>query len=886
MGLQAEEAGGLVAGAHLSRLVPLSAVRPSDRERVGGKAAELGRLFQAGLPVPPGVVIPTEVFRGALEAGGLLELAGQVERDLTEAAALRGAIEQLDVAPAVSRGWISQAEALGGRVAVRSSGVGEDGVSRSFAGQHRTLLEVAPSDVPAAVLACWSSLYAEGALAYRASGPPPGGMAVVIQQMVEPECSGVMFTVNPMNGSWREMVVEAVWGLGEGLVSGHIAPHWYLLRRPRRLPGPLSRLAERVRLQVVEEDLPELVEQFVGQPGGDVVRAGTPDRLRRRRTLERPALRRLGRLGLRAERALGGPQDIEWVRDRDGAFRILQSRPITATGRARSTDAVLWTRRFIGERWPDPVTPMGWSLLEPILTWFIAYPRTQERHLGGGPALRLVHGRPYINATVFRHLAFKLPGAPAPRFMLELVPPEEEAQWRSRFAVAPDLAVYGSILQQTLWERRWERFRWNPITNPAEWSSYRARLEAALPQLREPVPDPQRAVARVEEQLGWVREYVGIHLCSLLFAHISLQLLESAVATWIPDKRGLVADLLSAAPDNLTVQTNQALYDLALQATGRDLTRLEEGAPAAEPFAGELRAFLDRFGHRAEASWELMAPRWRDHPSALVPLLRAQRDVSTSAPRERAAAQEARRERAVAELRGAVSGPLRLGLERLVAETRTYMLLRENQRFWFDHLLDSLQSTVRALGRHGVSMGWFDAPDDVACLTWPEVRELVQSPGETAGVRARIDRRRAVRAQDFEVEPPTFLLGDDPGIVTQTGRSRLQGTGISPGRVRGTVRIVRTLSEGRSLEPGDVMVAHAVDPAWTPLFLTASAVVLELGSVLSHGAVIAREYEIPAVVNIDDATRRLRDGQSVTVDGHRGVVWVHDEAGEVCQPES
>ncbi|MEZ4239526.1 MAG: PEP/pyruvate-binding domain-containing protein [Myxococcota bacterium] len=507
--------------------IPLARAAAADRAEIGGKALPLAQLVAAGLPVPDGYVVPAQAFRDALWREGLLPLAERVARtaDADAARQLRDAIAALPVPEPL----LAPAAALAGPFAVRSSGVDEDGAARSFAGQHTTRLGVPADELADAIRACWASLYAENALAYRTAGPAPGSLAVLVQRLVEPEVAGVMFTVNPTSGSWREMVVEAVWGLGEGLVSGQIAPHWYLVRRPRDLPRAVARVAERVRLQLVRRDLPALPERWVPTADGRGVEVvENPPSMRTRPTLDAGAVRRLCRLGLRIERLLGGPQDVEWARERSGAFVVLQARPITAAGPTR------------GERVLDAAVP-GRALARPgdaprlvaggaDRQWLIAYPDTQDDLLGGGPALRLVHGRPYVNATVFRHLAFKLPGAPPPSFMLELVPPEEERVWRSRFAVAPDWAVYRSIFRTTFAERRWERFRWNRSPTPGL-----GRLRAAcrpLPGLEAPVAAAGRRRAWRSTCSGSAR-YAGIHICSLLFANIWYQLLDGALAGWL-----------------------------------------------------------------------------------------------------------------------------------------------------------------------------------------------------------------------------------------------------------------------------------------------------------------------------------------------------------------
>ena len=387
-------------------------VGPEHRAEVGGKAASLALLASRGLPVPAGLVVPASTFRRALVEGGQHPAAISVRNgEARDLAALRAAILELNLP--FERALIRAARRLGGRLAVRSSATDEDGRRESFAGQHLTELEVGPDGLADSLRRCWASLYSEGALAYRGrTGPDPGQMAVLIQPMLEPMVSGVMFTINPLNGSWREMTVESTWGLWEPLVAGQITPHWYLVRRPRRAPRPVQRVLSRVRLQVMQRDLPPISHEWRRAKGGGVSAHPVTESKASQPTLATGQLLRVCRLGLRIEALLGQPQDVEWAMDRRGVLHVLQARPITRTGTPRVRTDIIWTRRFVGERWPEPVTPMGWSIVEPLLRHFVHYPKTQLRYLGGGPPLKVVSSRPYVNVTVFRHLAFKLPGAP------------------------------------------------------------------------------------------------------------------------------------------------------------------------------------------------------------------------------------------------------------------------------------------------------------------------------------------------------------------------------------------------------------------------------------------------------------------------------------------
>lgn len=816
----------------------------------GGKAVGLARLAAAGLPVPATRVLQVDAFIRALERAGL--------HPGSPAPDARRALTERPLPPGWHDALIAEARALGPRLAVRSSGADEDGSERSLAGAHHSALGVAPEDVPRAVRAVWASAWSEAALVDRPSAAP---MAVLLQPMLTPDAAGVCFTVNPQNGSWREVVVEAVRGQGDALVSGRQAPQWWVVRRPRRLP--VARLWNRLTLGVVEQDLTPQDHAWSIGSNGELARAAVPVGERERALLTRAELLALCRLALRAEAALGEPVDVEWAKV-GGRFTLLQARPITRLGAPRPRD-VLWTRRFLGERWPTPPTPLSWSLIAPVLEWFIGYPEVQARYLGGGPAVRLIRGRPYLNATVFRHLLFKLPGAPAPQFMLELLPPDEVDLWRRRFQVRPDLAVYAAIFATTALERRWRRFSFDPRENHRDWDRFEARLRAELPALDGPVLGPRDGIGRVEAQQALIRDYLSIHVCSLLFANLGYQLLDAALSAWAPGSSARWMERLAVCPPgNRTLETNDALWALGRAAGPGDLDALAAGRPTSPAFSDALASFLARYGHRAEASWEVFSPRWSDDPARLVALI----PPGDESPGRRAGRQEAEFERARAELLAAVPGWRGAALDRGIALTRRYLLLRENQRFAFDELLAVTQRTLLALG---AAVGLAD-PADVRWLTGDELRGLADG---TLPSLPPLDARRAEHAAAAADDPPIFLR-DDHSADGLAGGARLDGLGISPGRARGRVRVLRSAREGARLEPGEILVAHALDPGWAPLLARAGGLVLELGSVLSHGAVIAREYGVPGVVNAQGATRRLRDGQEVTVDGTRGLVWAHD----------
>ena len=818
----------------MDTLRQMAEIGPEDQAQVGRKAWTLAELRRRGVPVPPGVVVPASAYQSFMERHRLWKRAaaggdGQLQADI-----MAGSLT-----PELAGALRTEAARLGSLLVVRSSGVEEDGDRDSFAGQYETVLGVAPGDeTEAALLRCWASAWSPRAVAYRAargSSAVPR-MAVLIQPLVRPRCAGVMFTINPLTGSWREMTVEAAWGHGEAVVSGAVVPDCYVVRRPRKSPRPVQRILARVQLEVVADHVrSQATAQQVGEDAPVPVPAAQVDAPK----LRHAELLKLCRLGLRLEGLLGGPQDVEWAMEPSGRIVVLQSRPVTTTAEVRRTGPALWTRRFIGERWTEPATPLGWSVMRDLIERFIAYPETQRRMLDGSASTQLVRFAPYFNVTVFRHLCFKLPGAPPPRFMMELLPPEEERAWLRRRAQAPDMRVYASILAETLSDRRWQRFRWNPLTNPRSWRRFETELSQALPPLSVPIDGLERAMHVRRACRDLAESYVGVHICSLLFANVLFQICEGALEA--RGLRSLSRDALRPVEESWTVRTNQALWRL-----GR----------------GELdeAEFLRDFGHRAASSWELFSLRWVEAPERARVLAEAaaqHTDPGVLASRQADRAMAARSE-------------LPAGLRRLVALTQDYLLLREDQRFHFDRLLWTWKQAFL----------WLESDLDlpIRFLERVELDGLLDGSLDRVEATDRIHLRQTAWQEEVARlgagdEPPAFLVGAD-AVVPAAAAQRLQGMGISRGTVTGPVRVLRSLDEAGRLKAGDILVTRSTDPAWTPLFMKASGLVMELGGMLSHGAVVAREYGLPAVVNVSGAVQMLKDGDQVTIDGSTGVVWV------------
>lgn len=899
----------------------------------GGKAAHLGQLARAGLPVPPGFAISAQAFRAFLEhhhlseptrpavpvAAGAAPWPPAFELELKR---LRAKVCEAPLLPAFDAQLVQAYEALerqcpGLSVAVRSSGLSEDSAQASFAGQYDSVLNIRGIDaLRRAVREVWASYFSDRAVRYRLKPDysPAYDLGLLVQQLVEPAASGVLFTLNPVTGARHEMLLEAGYGLGEAFVSGQLTPDTFYLGRSRlRWRGGKITVTGR---RVVHKPL-----KLASKPGG----AGTLELLpvplaqQDAPTLAPEQVEQLGLLGLRIEHLFKAPQDIEWAIDAAGKLFILQARPITSclSRRYSRRDTVLWTRRFSGERWTESATPLGWSIIAPVLEHFVAFEQVSSKHLQGSGPVRLVEGHPYFNITIFRHLVWKFYDYAPPQFILEFFPREEQEEMRAAPFIVPNLALVKDIVVDVIRERRWRRYHYNFLTNHSAWESFLPGFLRAIDALPTETADAHEARAAITLGADWVREYVRIHLLSLLFANLYYQLLTGQLHRWVGENTDqLLSDLVAWPGENKTLETNRALSQLAEVARQSPAVRaclLQEGTvslealravPGGETFETSLRVFLSQYGHRASASWEIFSPRWEDEPERVVQmiasLLRAGQEPG-SAQDNRAALQSDKPGVPASELNRA--GPDRLELERMLArqqaealvwakvtaqqplkrlmlrhvleKTRAYMVLRENQRFYFDKLLLKIKRAAESLGRHWQREGRLERAEDILFLTLDEI-DSVLTGAHLSPLLPLIAQRRAEQAQARVSNPPAFLEGNQELTpVQETPGKTLSGLGISPGRITGTVRILNSWQEMDKLRQGDILVTRATDPGWTFLFLTAGGLITEMGSLLSHGAVVAREYNLPAVVNIADATRLLKDGQQITLDGFRGRVYVH-----------
>jgi phosphohistidine swiveling domain-containing protein len=856
---------------------------PGDAARIGGKAAALAALRAAGVPIPDWFVVAPDGPAG--EPVSSLARAGE------GLAAMRAELER---ALAALCPW-------GERVAVRSSARDEDGAQRSFAGQLDSFLFVPPGEVAERVADVWRSALGARVLAYRREhGLDPTLFAapgVLVQRMVAADVAGVAFSADPVSGRRGVVVVSAVYGLGTALVSGEHDGDEYRVDSGGAIIArtiAAKRSAHRYAPGTVEGVLPDAVAPaLAAQPA-----------------LRDEQVRQVAALARRCERHFGRPQDIEWAIEGDQLY-LLQSRPITSLAHLADPDGAynLWDNSNIAESYAGVTTPLTFSFARyvyetvyrqlcrvmgvPAAT--IARHDDTFRHMLG-----LIRGRVYYNLLSWYRLLALMPGFTLNRTFMEQMMGVKEGlpasvtaelsapTWRDRLRDGRLLlaALGGLALNYLLLPRRIRRF-YHRIDQAL------AAAAADLPALR---ADELVAYYRdLERQLitRW-----DAPLINDLFAMIFYGLLRRLATTWCGDSQGtLQNDLLCGEGGMISAEPATRVRAMATIAAGdpelvatlcaAPLPAILRALRAHPALDAEYQAYLDTFADRCLEELKLESPTLRDDP---LPLLRsvgqlAQRRGAAPMTGGEPAAHDAQvRQQAVRRVAVALRAhPVRRALFHWVlGAARTHVRDRENLRFERTRVFGRVRLIVVELGRRFAALDLLDDPRAIFYLELGEILGFVDGTATSADLKGLAALRQAEFARYRALESPSDRF-ETRGIVAhaQTYRGmpsvqeptgeRRTGVAACPGTVRGPVRVI-VEPRGAHLCAGEILVAERTDPGWIMLFPSAAGVLVERGSLLSHSAIVARELGIPTVVGLTGATRWLRDGDWVELDGSTGVV--------------
>lgn len=897
---------------------PLAACGDSPLEMVGGKARGLGMLMAKGFRVPAGFCLTTEAYRDfvrQVDIGGLIaQIAGADTARLTEIAA---EIKRMFAAASIPKPLQEElrrttADLCYTMVAVRSSAAAEDLANASFAGQQETLLGVKREGLLPAIQQCWASLWSAPAMSYRREHNIPqeqAAMAVVVQQMVAARAAGVCFSVNPLTGNRDQVWIEAGYGLGEGVVAGKVNPDQYL---------------------VWHQETPRIVQKTIGDKsrevclkddGGSEDKEVTPER-RLAAVLDDAEILEVAGRSREIQAAFAAPQDIEWAYAADGLY-ILQSRPITAISECEKPDVVygseemrqlfrqqpiVWSNFNVRETMPFPLPMLAWSLWnDQIFPRFVSFLTVSHpKLLPYFHMIDRINGHAYWNfnillhmpimGTVFRfalgHIDSKT-DAVVKRLEKEgLLPP---IPWpKIRFRLWHNLRLFGrmwasghELVMCVLFPQRIERYQ-RLLDLLA-----RQQLDRDLSRLTEyelahdqgfiscetrMMPTLQKMVQAMSIGLfpyivlqWWCRKWPDIPAAALVAGLSGNPTTEAALAMWdLSVCEPEVKQIIAATP---AAQCQEALKQL----------------PQGQEWLKRLTVFLARYGHRAPREFDLSCPRWSDQPALVFDVLKLyiQAQQQNADPRQHFQRQANLRQELSKKACQRVSFMWRPFFRFLLYLAQKFLPHRETPKHLFMMFFQAIRHHMTELGKRFCQRGAIAEADDIYHLTIGEVEQVVMEKyndpdaATAAGDKWRqlIAERKAQLTRYEKWTAPLFLRSDGmpvPVAATNSDGNTLVGTGVSCGNVTARARVVLDFKDSSALQKGEILVAPVTDPGWTPLFLVAGGLVMEVGGSMCHGAVVAREYGIPAVVSVEKATTRIRTGDTLTVDGFAGTVKIEE----------
>ncbi len=856
---------------------------------VGGKGANLGELAKiAGIHVPDGFSVTTAAFQRIMGATPSLQeyleqlaLLKMKERDQIGelCTALRRVIEGIVVPEDIQNEITRHLAQLGANhaYAVRSSATAEDLPMASFAGQQDTYLNViGEAAILRYISKCWASLFTERAVIYRLQNGfdhRQVQLAVVVQRMVFPQAAGILFTADPVTGNRKVVSIDASFGLGEALVAGLVNADNYKVRDGQIIDKQIA--TKKLAIYAIEA-------------GGTQEQAIEPAQ-QNSQTLTDAQIVALAQIGRTIEDHFGRPQDIEWCLA-DGVFTIVQSRPITTLYPIpETTDGENHVYISVGHQqmMTDAMKPLGISV----------------RQLTAGRPMMQAGGRMFVD--VAPDLA-----SPARRDMLVNVLGDSDPLIKGALVT---ILGRGDFIESSPADPQ-EQSSTKPNQGPPP--NYQALNEYDPAIVGELIQRSQTAVAALKEQ---IQQKSGSDLLEFVLADLgelrksisdpqSFGVFMSAMnaSTWINQKmqewlgeKGVADTLTQSVPNNITSEMGLALLDVAdlirpypqvvayLQQANDDDTFWDELPKVAGGQAARdaIDAYLDKYGMRCVGEIDITRPRWRETPTTLLPLLLG--NIKNFAPGEsrrrfaqghQAALQK--EEELLERLTPLPDGEQKAAeTKRMIDLLRNCIGYREYPKYdivsrYFVYKQALLQEAERL-----VEAGVLQEKADIYYLTVDELREVVRTHRVDGGL---IDQRKDAYKVYEKLTPPRVMTSEGEIVTGAYNRENLPtdaiiGLAVSAGVIEGRARVIFNIADA-NFEADDILVTPFTDPSWTPLFVAIKGLVTEVGGLMTHGAVIAREYGLPAVVGVEHATRLIKDGQRIRVHGTDGYVEILEEA--------
>ncbi len=880
-------------------------------EKVGGKANNLGKMISAGFNIPPAFVVSVDAYDFFIKKElkkKITEILNSIDFNDDKSissgcSSIRRIITSEELPQKLFLEITNTIENLpDGHYAVRSSAVAEDLEDASFAGQLDSFLNVKKENILENIITCWASYWNSHAVKYRHDSSiehldselTATGIAVIVQKMVDADISGVTFTANPVNGS-TEIVIESTWGLGEAIASGVVTPDIFVLNREGKIIEKIIKTKKK--------------GYFLRDGANTLVTINEEDR--KKQSLNHTLLKELFKMGLELEEYFDGAQDIEWAIECDkedqkfdeiniSNIYILQSRPVTTLTDEREKDGILWTRAYGDEYWADATTPLFYDVMGKMLTDYVNHEGARimgYSEITDSKLLKLHKSRVYFNSWVLEKAFSYYPKFARSQELLNYFPLEDQER----------ISQYPSILHKTLLSQILVAIR-DPdgMMNRTD-KAYRKWAKRFMEKCESfdetdlgSLSDRELLLLYDDIEKSGIKHYQLIRYGMVSHSIATNLMIKNWLLKWLDDKDGsLYAGLISGLDDNKTVQMNIRLSDLAKilredsvlfskmdsADSNNSLTELEVDRliDSNHDFKKAFDLFITDYGHRSNTR-EILYPRWREDKAYVLSVVKL---LSSSDLDLRKKEFESRENRIKTEkevssrIKKQMGGFFKEKIFKIVlALAQTYLTFRENQRFYLDHLLFRQRLMLHEMGRRLYKNNIIDGLDDVFFLYEKELMSFFNSVKQIDGnnliaYRNKIYERKKEFHRYKSSLPPKFIKNgiefDD--TVMEYDKNAIYGAAASPGIFSGVARVVESIGELSQLKENEILITSNTDPAWTAVFSKIGGLVTETGGILSHGAVISREYRIPAVTAVKGATSIFKTGEELVVDGNEGVVF-------------
>ncbi len=876
-------------------VLKFSEVDASDLPLVGGKGANLGEMTQARFPVPQGFCVTTKAYELFISQNGIGDEVNDLLKGIststldeirTVGEKIRQKLTELPMPEKIKNEVKRYWEELGVEkpLAVRSSATAEDLPDASFAGQQESYLNILGFDqLMDAIKKCWISLFTDRAIAYRITNNfdhREVKLSVVVQEMVMAEKSGILFTADPLTGHRLTLTIDASYGLGEALVSGIVEPDTYRI--------------DKRDLKIVDQIIGKKEIAIFPTKEGGTEQKFLDKELSRKPVLNKEEIKELAELGKKVEKHYGTPQDIEWA-IMDKKLYLLQTRPITSLypieglQRPDGRFSIFFSMGH-QQGMTRPMTPLSISAIR------VLAPIGDQQE---SEYIRVAGSRPYADITL--PLKHRLMRRVVMRvvYQFDVLAPEalKQLMKRKEFKKVKGKRVplrnYRFIFRniRRVFFALWFRDLTGIVSRTNNLCDHFVQQISddlnGIPPTKEKIEAITRILPSIPEIfLNWVPEAAaGI---------AATRLLEKWAKKWLDEEH--VEALTLGIPGNVVNEMNMAISDLASIARKnpqlvKAFDRLEDDAiswlnearkiDGTAEFFEAWDSFIEFYGCRGPSEIDIAQPRWYENPLPVLKVIHehilreeiSQRDRYEEYVRNREEAYRMLMEKA----RKGIFGRMRTRRFRRMYHVMTEAGgMREHHKFLVIRILRVFKEHFKEVAKELVRQGKLEHEEDIWFLTWPDLQEIWEN--DATDWKSIVTERKKDFERHQHLKPPLIITSDGETPVVQfkvkdAPEGAILGNPVSPGIVEGTVHVIRDPHQ-ESLAPGEILVAEFTDPGWTPLFINASGLVLEVGGALTHGAVVAREYGIPAVVGVRNATTLLKTGQKVRIDGNRGIIEI------------